>query len=127
MRECQSSVLENIKSRKLWISVQKMEIVLFCVNLVEPYIFTINQYSEREENYPKINLYSSEDGHGLAQCHSHTSSSIFEQDERSKVENENVNVECTSSPMSVVQETKQLLELMTTNDEFDLSRLASEV
>ena len=124
MRECQSSILENIKSRKSYISIEEGKYVIFVI-LVEPYIFTINQYSEKEDNYPKINLFSSDDSHVLPQYQSYTSSSIVEQDERSKMEN--LETQCTLSPISVGQETKQLLELMTTNDEFDLSRLASEV
>lgn len=81
---------------------------------MEPYIFTIDNFNEKEENYPKLNLDSCDSGY-MGRCHSYTSSLILDDDERAK---------------SIGNETNQLSEIgltRTNDDEFDLSRLASEV
>ena len=84
---------------------------------MQPYIFTIDNFNDKEENYPKLNLDSCDSGY-IGRCHSYTSSLILDDDERPKSETENVKL--TSSLKSIGNETNQF-------SDFDLSRLASEV
>jgi len=85
--------------------------------LVEPYIFNLNQFIE-QETIPSINLYSQ------STSHISTSSSLQRgQRTISNVENEIIS---QTSP-SILQETKQLLDIIKSNQDLDASRLASEV
>ena len=84
-------------------------------------MYNIDQLIEQETTIPSMNI--SSDLRGSLSC---TSSMEREERTRSNEENETTpRLLLSSSPYG--QETKQLLELMSSNQELNLSRLASEV
>jgi len=88
--------------------------------LVEPYIFNINKYFE-EEKIPSINLYPESSSNSQMPTSLSCSSSI-ERDERTI---SNIDQDISSS--SIRLENKQLIQMITSNDDLDVSQLASEV
>ncbi len=88
---------------------------LFFCSIVEPYIYNINQYIE-QERIPSNHLYG--------ECSSQVPTSLSC---TSSIEREERIPQTSSSSLLVAQETKQLIEMLTSNEDLDVSRLASEV
>jgi len=79
--------------------------------LVEPYIFNINQFVE-QERIPTMNLYP-ESSSNISREHDQRTISNFDNE--------------MTSQSSILQETKQLLDMISSNQDLDVSKLASEV
>lgn len=92
----------------------------------EPYIFNLDHLLEREP-LPSTNMFTIPSPAQVSSSSSMTCSLQREGRTRLNVENRTTMTPRTSSSSSFLQETKQLLEMISTNQNSDLSRLASEV
>jgi hypothetical protein len=92
----------------------------------EPYIFNIDHLLDREP-LPSTNMFTLPSSAQLSSSSSLTCSLQRDGLPRSNMENRPITTPRTSSSSSFLQETKQLLELISSNPNSDACRMASDV